>query len=161
MHGKIELIISISTDSSLGNDQLDCQSNEERGFNKKGTHSLKNTLLKDYTEEHAASRHYHNTSLARSSEQQNQIFDEKLFYDICNSVVILNSYGQVNDLENLVCHPSNTGNKEFQLPYVFGSANGKQNRWAHLYTIEELDIPGLYNTSFLNENIAMLCDNKF
>ena len=150
MQGKKDLITSISADSSLGNDQSDCQSNEEQRFNKKRTHSLKNMLLKNYTVEPGASPH-----------QQNKIFEEKLFYDISNSVVTLNSYGQINELENLVCHPSSTGNKEFQLSYVFGSADGKQNRYAHLYNIEELDIPGLYNTSVLNENIAMVCDNKF
>lgn len=161
MQGKKDLITSISTDSSLGNNQSDCQSNEEQRFNKKRTHSLKNMLLKNYTVEPGASPHYHKATLARGSEQQNEIFEEKLFYDISNSVVILNSCGQINELENLVCHPSSTGNKEFQLSYVFGSADGKQNRYAHLYNIEELDIPGLYNTSVLNENIAMVCDNKF
>ena len=137
MKGKEKLKTSPSTGSCLGNDHLNCVLNEEQGSNLNSTDSFDENLVKDDAGGHIGSPHYH-------------------YY---NSLVI--RYGQVNDLENIVSNPVNTGNRKIQLSYVCGSVYGKQNRYAHIATTDELHIPVLHNTSVLNENITMFCDNKF
>ena len=132
MKGQEKIRTPASTASCLGNDTLDYVLYEEQGRNVNCTESLKKISVKDDAAEHTASSHCH-------------------YY---NSVVT--PYSQVNDLKNIVSNRIDTDNRELQLTYVFSSVYGKQNRYTHIGTAEELHIPGLYNTSVLNENIVIL-----
>lgn len=135
MNGKEKLRTSPSTASCLGKNILDCVLNEEQGPNVNRRYSSKNNLIKNDVRVYTASSHCH----------------------YCNNVVT--PCGQVNDLENILSNQIDTGNRELQLSYVCGSVHDKQKKYAQIATAEELHIPGWYNTSVINDDSVMFCNN--